>query len=86
MDIPGWRRKIDEIDMKVLELLNERARCAVEIGRIKKENNIAVMCREREDMILENIVGKNAGPLGESQIREVFALIMKHSRSLQQAI
>ena len=38
MDIADWRNRIDEIDEKLIELFNERARFASEIGKIKKEN------------------------------------------------
>ena len=36
MSVEDWRRKIDEIDRKLVELLNERSQCVLEIGRIKK--------------------------------------------------
>jgi len=32
MTLSDWRRRIDEIDQKLVELLNERSRCALEIG------------------------------------------------------
>ena len=86
MDIPGWRRKIDEIDERILRLLNERAECAFEIGKIKKEKNLPVMSRDREDEIMQAIIAKNPGPLEEAQIREVFGLIILHSRKLQNTI
>src|SRR6266571_1092703 len=38
MSVEDWRRKIDEIDRKLVELLNERSRCVLEIGRLKKED------------------------------------------------
>ena len=38
MTVEDWRRKIDEIDRKLVELLNERSRCVVEIGRLKKDH------------------------------------------------
>ena len=33
MSVEDWRRKIDEIDRKLVELLNERSQCVLEIGR-----------------------------------------------------
>ncbi len=36
MTVEDWRSKIDEIDRRLVELLNERSRCVVEIGRIKQ--------------------------------------------------
>jgi chorismate mutase len=36
-DFDGWRKRIDEIDQKLVKLLNERSKCAVEIGHLKKK-------------------------------------------------
>jgi chorismate mutase len=40
MDIEDWRKKIDELDRKLVELLSERARAAVEIGRLKRNTKL----------------------------------------------
>ena len=40
MNLSDWRRRIDDIDKKLVELLNERSRCALEIGKLKQEANI----------------------------------------------
>ena len=37
MDISDWRKKIDEIDGRLVELLSARARAAHEIGRLKRD-------------------------------------------------
>ena len=39
MDIADWRKQIDELDRKLVELLNQRAQCAVEIGKLKRDTN-----------------------------------------------
>src|ERR1700690_1223986 len=36
MNLSDWRRRIDEIDSKLVELLNARSRCALEIGKLKQ--------------------------------------------------
>ena len=43
MTLSDWRRRIDEIDRKLVELLNERSGCALEIGKIKQERASAVV-------------------------------------------
>ena len=43
MNIDDWRRRIDEIDRQLVTLLNERSRCAMEIGRIKQERSSAAL-------------------------------------------
>jgi hypothetical protein len=40
VNLSDWRRRIDEIDKKLVELLNERSHCALEIGKLKQAANI----------------------------------------------
>ncbi|PYV38948.1 MAG: chorismate mutase, partial [Acidobacteria bacterium] len=42
MEIADWRKRIDEIDAQLAELLSERSRCVIEIGRIKRRQNLPV--------------------------------------------
>ena len=63
MSISDWRRRIDEIDIKLVELLNERSKCALEIGRIKQESSIPLYQPDRETEVLENAERSNQGPL-----------------------
>ena len=48
MTLSDWRRQIDEIDRKLVELLNQRSRCALEIGKIKQAENLPLYQPERE--------------------------------------
>src|SRR5215471_1758317 len=54
MSLSDWRRRIDEIDRKLVELLNERSRCAIEIGKLKQVANIPLYQPERELEVLAN--------------------------------
>ena len=45
--IEDWRRRIDAIDRQLLELFNERARCAIEIGRLKRAVGLPVYQPDR---------------------------------------
>ena len=58
-----WRRKIDEIDRRLVELLNERSRCVVEIGRIKQASGEALYQPDREKQVLDGVASANPGPL-----------------------
>ncbi len=42
MDISDWRKRIDEIDGQLAELLSERSRCVIEIGKIKRQQQLPV--------------------------------------------
>lgn len=82
-DLPDWRKQIDEIDQQILKLLNERARCATEIGRIKKERGLPAWAPEREAEILRNAVKANSGPLDDAAVKRLFERIIDEARSLE---
>lgn len=81
--IDDLRRRIDELDRKLVELLNERANCAVEIGRLKRADRLPVYQPEREREILQNVARANQGPLDEMAIRRLFERILDEARSLE---
>ena len=82
-DLDGWRKRIDEIDQRIMKLLNERARCAVEIGHLKKMMNDPAWAPQREAEILRNVVKANRGPLDDAAIRRLFERIIDEARSLE---
>ena len=83
MNIFDWRRRIDEIDKKLVKLLNERSQCALEIGRIKQESNIPLYQPDRENEVLENAENENKGPLTDAAIRRLFERIIDEARSAE---
>ena len=85
MNIYDWRRKIDEIDRKLVELLNERSRCVQEVGRLKRRVSLPLYQPEREREILESVEGANAGPLPDAAIRRLFERILDEARSVERA-
>ncbi len=85
-DMVEWRKRIDEIDQQVLKLLNERARCALEIGQYKKERNLPAWAPEREAEILRNVVKTNTGPLDDAAVRRLFERIIDEARSLERHV
>ncbi len=84
--VADWRKRIDEIDQEVLRLLNERARCAVEIGRHKKTRSLPAWAPEREAEILRNVVKANPGPLDDAAVRRLFERIIDEARSLERHV
>lgn len=83
MDIADWRKKIDEIDRKLVTLLNERASAAQAIGALKRETSIPIYEPEREKLIFANVSEVNGGPLPTSEIQHIFERIIDVMRSLQ---
>ncbi len=83
MDIADWRKKIDELDRRLVELLSERARAAVEIGRLKRNTNLPIYEPERERIVFENVQKMNPGPLPERDLVRIFERIMDVMRNIQ---
>ena len=86
MTIEDWRRKIDEIDRKLVALLNERSQCAVEVGKLKRETRDPLYQPERERQILENVAQANRGPLPETAIRRLFERILDEARAVERIV
>lgn len=76
-----YRTKIDDIDKKILNLLNERAKSAVEIGKIKKDSAIYVPSRETE--VINNLIKNNKGPLTNQDITYIYREIIGVCRGLE---
>ena len=85
MNIDDWRRRIDEIDRKLVELLNERSRCAVEIGRLKRMAGLPLYQPEREREVLEGVARANHGPLADTAIQRLFERILDEARAVERA-
>jgi chorismate mutase len=83
MTISDWRRRMDEIDKKLVELLNERAQCALEVGRLKQAAGMPIYQPARENEVLANAAHNNKGPLTDAAIRRLFERIIDEARSAE---
>ena len=79
-DIEDWRKKIDEIDLELVRLLNERSQCAIEIGRLKKSLDVAIYDPEREGEVIERVCSAAPGPLSKEAVKRLFERIIDESR------
>ena len=86
MSVEDWRRKIDEIDRKLVELLNERSQCVVEIGRLKKNDGSPLYQPDREREVLAGVERANRGPLSAAAIRRLFERILDEARSVERTV
>ncbi len=77
------RDRIDEVDRRILALLNERTRTVEEIGHIKQQAHLPVYEPRREDQVFRNIAEHNAGPLSTDAARRVFERIIDEMRKIQ---
>lgn len=83
MDIEDWRRKIDELDQRLVQLLSERARAAVEIGRLKRDTDLPIYEPDRERAVFANVQKLNRGPLPGRELVRIFERIMDVMRNIQ---
>jgi chorismate mutase len=83
MDIADWRKKIDELDRRLVELLSERARAAQEIGRLKRNTNLPIYEPDRERTVFSNVQKLNQGPLPDRDLVRIFERIMDVMRNIQ---
>ncbi len=86
MSLNVWRHQIDQIDDRLLELLSERARLALQIGREKRTRGLPLYAPEREAQILQRLCALNRGPLDERAIRRIFSQIFRELRRLQEGL
>lgn len=80
------RVKIDALDRKLVELLNQRAGLVVEVGKYKAANNIPVYAPHREADVLKRVLGANSGPLSDRTIEGVYREIMSGSFALEKPL
>ncbi len=86
MDISDLRKKIDSIDAKIVEMINERAECALEIGRIKKKGTKSIFAPEREKQVLSGVLKNNRGPLSDGTVSAIFREVISACRALEKPI
>jgi chorismate mutase-like protein len=77
------RDRIDELDRRILELLNDRTRIVEEIGRIKQSLDLPIYEPKREDEVFANVTGNNPGPLTPDGVKRVFERIIDEMRNVQ---
>ena len=84
MDIADWRKKIDEIDRKLVQLISERARAAHEIGKLKRGLAMPIYEPDRERAVFDHVQKLNPGPLPDRDLRRIYERIMDIMRQIQQ--
>jgi chorismate mutase-like protein len=83
MDISDWRDKIDDVDRRLVALLNERATAAVEVGRLKRAARLPIYEPEREKQVVANVQQSSKGPLAPRDLAQIYERIIDVMRSIQ---
>ncbi|MEW6103769.1 MAG: prephenate dehydratase [bacterium] len=82
MKMNELRKRIDQIDGKILEMLEERISIAKEIGKLKREENLSLLHIDREREVLERLI-KNRKLLSKEAISAIYREIFSVSLHLQ---
>ena len=82
-DMEPWRDRIDALDRALLQIMNERVKCANAIGAIKKKLGMPVYVPSREQEVISNVIAGNEGPLSDAAVRRLFERVIDETRSLE---
>lgn len=74
------RTQIDALDVKILKLLNQRAKIAERVGALKRTLAMDILDAKREQRILKNVAANNKGPLSNQSVQDIFKTIVTKSR------
>jgi chorismate mutase len=83
LDIKDLREQIDLLDNQLLEIFNQRAVLALEIGTRKAEQGLAIFDPDRERLIFDRMKHANPGPLDDGAILRLFERVIDESRRLE---
>lgn len=83
MTIDDLRHRIDALDEELVALLNARAACALQIGRLKDELGLEIYQPDRERDVLAHVRRVNRGPLDDAAIARLFERIIDEARRLE---
>src|SRR5579862_9773177 len=80
------RMQIDDLDARIVELLNARACVVVQIGHLKQQQNAPIYSPEREKMVLDKVRKLNHGPLPDRCMEAVYRELMSGSFALEKPL
>jgi chorismate mutase / prephenate dehydratase len=83
MRLDDWRSRINDLDEEILNLLNQRGQAALQIGQLKRQQDLPYFAPERESQILDRLVALTAGPLGADAVRGIWREIVSACLALE---
>ena len=86
MSLDKLRKKIDKIDEKLVELINERAQIVVEVGKLKQADESPIYVPHREKAVLDKIAHLNQGPLPDKTMQAIWRELMSGSFFLERPL
>lgn len=85
--LENLRRRIDELDGKLVDLFNQRAEVVIEIGKLKRHNGVGpIYAPDREQRVLEQVRRRNEGPLSDACLEAIWRELMSGSFALERPL
>jgi len=84
--LPELRERIDQLDKKIVELLNERAAVVIEVGKAKQADGTPIYAPDREQAVLKRIAEINTGPLPQKTLQAIYRELMSGSFALEKPL
>ncbi len=85
MALDDLRKRINDIDDSILELLEERAKVVSDVARAKRDANLPTYDPERERQVLDRLASR-AGRFPADAIRAVYREVMSACLALQEPL
>lgn len=82
-EICKYRRQIDELDAKIADFLNERAKIVLNIKQLKSKAKLPVFDPQREQEILTRLALNNKGPLDSEDLKEIYRHVLYYMRNFE---
>ena len=83
MNLDEWRSRINNLDDQILNLLNQRAEAALEIGDLKRQSGLPVYVPQREADVLRRIAQASTGPLSPEMTGAIWREILSACRAVE---
>lgn len=86
MSLKQLRKKVDLLDERILDLLNDRAKLSRAIGKSKSAKGKSVYSPDREKEVYQGLASKNKGPISNTSLKAIYREIMSGSLSLEKPL
>ncbi len=86
MNLEDCRKRIDDIDAELIDLLNRRAALSREIGMIKTFAGLSIIDLHREDVVMRQIARRTCGDVSADALSRIYREILNESRRIQLTI